>query len=381
MNQLPFTSINYGADTSFEGKKIIDSLLRGSLKGVGKFHRTSIFPCGIFQFSKYINGLPGTPNYKLFKKAVSSTVRRFYPNYFNLEWSVQTKGIALDRKIKQNVIDKISSLDYYNDLMDLFIKNPDWLPKLNLFITLNAKGKTYKIYNAEDMKKYWKLLVRKGSTYYFSADMDLTHQSPTELGATMGCRTYNGFDINFTEEYFKELLDTIILSKKLPKNYLYSAMQKDGRGNVAPNTIILPTIAMEAKDIAANNGKPLEEVFLEHLAETIDEAKDELLERFEWICKQPAECAKFTYFNNVIKGFKPEEGIRSALKHGTLAIGQIALAETLQILVGCDHTEPKGMELAHKIESLFASKCAEYKKTYSLNFGVYYTPRLYLGVA
>ena len=70
----------------------------------------------------------------------------------------------------------------------------------------------------------------------------------------------------------------------------------------------------------------------------------------------------------------PEEGIRSALKHGTLAIGQIALAETLQILIGCDHTTDKGMELAKRIEQLFKDRCAEFKEEYKLNFGVYYTP-------
>ena len=71
----------------------------------------------------------------------------------------------------------------------------------------------------------------------------------------------------------------------------------------------------------------------------------------------------------------PEEGIRSALKHGTLAIGQIGLAECLQILIGCDHTEEKGMELAKEIEQMFKSLCAEFKEEYKLNFGVYYTPK------
>ena len=73
-------------------------------------------------------------------------------------------------------------------------------------------------------------------------------------------------------------------------------------------------------------------------------------------------------------GYIPEEGIRSALKHGTLALGQLGLAEALQILVGCDHTEEKGMELAKKIEGLFKKRCAEFKEEYKLNFGVYYTP-------
>ena len=73
-------------------------------------------------------------------------------------------------------------------------------------------------------------------------------------------------------------------------------------------------------------------------------------------------------------GFVPEEGIRSALKHGTLALGQLGLAETLQILIGCDHTDPKGMELAKNIERLFKTRCAEFKEKYKLNFGVYFTP-------
>ena len=107
-----------------------------------------------------------------------------------------------------------------------------------------------------------------------------------------------------------------------------------------------------------------------------------LLERFEWICSQNPASAKFMYENGTMKGYIPEEGIRSALKHGTLALGQIGLAETLQILIGKDHTTEEGMELAKRIEQLFKNKCTEYKEKYKLNFGVYYTPKLLgLGVA
>jgi ribonucleoside-triphosphate reductase len=80
------------------------------------------------------------------------------------------------------------------------------------------------------------------------------------------------------------------------------------------------------------------------------------------------------YENGTMEGYIPEEGIRSALKHGTLAIGQIGLAETLQILIGTDHTTEEGMELAKRIEQLFKDRCAEFKEEYKLNFGVYYTP-------
>lgn len=114
--------------------------------------------------------------------------------------------------------------------------------------------------------------------------------------------------------------------------------------------------------------------FFYKLDQKIQEAKDMLIERFEWICSQDPASARFMYENNVMAGYIPEEGIRSALKHGTLAVGQIGLAETLQILIGQDHTSPEGMKLAKKIEQLFKDRCAEFKQQYKLNFGVYFTP-------
>ena len=114
--------------------------------------------------------------------------------------------------------------------------------------------------------------------------------------------------------------------------------------------------------------------FLYNLDQKINEARIQLMERFDWICSQDPKSAKFMYENNLMAGYIPEEGIRSALKHGTLAIGQIGLAETLQILIGKDHTTKEGMELAKKIEGLFKQRCAEFKEEYKLNFGVYYTP-------
>ena len=114
--------------------------------------------------------------------------------------------------------------------------------------------------------------------------------------------------------------------------------------------------------------------FMELLDKKIHEAKDMLIERFNWICSQNPASARFMYENGLMAGYVPEEGIRSALKHGTLALGQLGLAEALQILIGCDHTEEKGMALAKKIEGLFKKRCAEFKEEYKLNFGVYFTP-------
>lgn len=275
-NQLPFTSVNYGTCTKPEGRMIIKALLEVSIKGIGKLHKTSIFPCGIFQCMKGVNRKPGDPNYDLFKLALRSTAQRLYPNYANVDWS-------------------------------------------------GNEG-----YDRNDPKTYF---------------------------STMGCRTANGWDING----FGQL--------------------KDGRGNICPVTIILPTLAMEAKELANQwsvepnhaTESNIVESFMELLEEKIYEARDMLLERFQWICQQSSDSAKFMYENGVMEGYDGKN-IYSALKHGTLAVGQLGLAEALQILIGCDHTTEKGMRLAKEIEQLFKDKCSDFKEEYSLNFGVYYTP-------
>lgn len=172
------------------------------------------------------------------------------------------------------------------------------------------------------------------------------------------CRTANGYDINAEPWQNPQL--------------------KDGRGNICPVTIILPTLAMEAKEKEGN----IIDNFFELLNIKIAEARDMLVERFNYICNQSPESAKFMYENNTMFGYKPEEGIISALKHGTLAIGQLGLAECLQILIGHDQTAEEGITLAKRIEQLFSDKCKEYKEKYKLNFGVYYTPKIFgLGVA
>lgn len=273
-NQLPFTSINYGTCTLPEGRMVIEALLNASIKGIGKLHRTSIFPCGIFQMAKGINRAPGDPNYDMYQLALRSTAQRLYPNYANVDWS-------------------------------------------------GNEG-----YNKNNVKTYF---------------------------STMGCRTANGWDINGFEQL------------------------KDGRGNICPVTIILPTLAMEAKEYTIKNatGEDLEgqtvAKFMSILDQKLHEAKDMLIERFEWICSQSPESAKFMWENGTMAGYDGKD-IRSALKHGTLAVGLLGMAETLQILIGEDQTCDNGLELAKKICQLYKDRCDEFKHKYSLNFGVYFTP-------
>ena len=99
-------------------------------------------------------------------------------------------------------------------------------------------------------------------------------------------------------------------------------------------------------EVVKEDESHLVDKFINYLDKKIYEAKDQLIERFEYICSQPMESAKFMYENNTMAGYIPEEGIRSALKHGTLAIGQLGLAEALEILIGKNHLTTEGMELA-----------------------------------
>lgn len=86
-NQLPFSSINYGTCTLPEGRMVTKALLNASIEGTGSLHKTSIFPCGIFQCMKGINRKPEDPNYDLYQLALKSTAQRLYPNYANVDWS------------------------------------------------------------------------------------------------------------------------------------------------------------------------------------------------------------------------------------------------------------------------------------------------------
>lgn len=86
-SQLPFTSINFGRDTSPEGRMVTKSLLEASIDGIGKYHRTSIFPISIFQHKKGVNAKEGDPNYDLKKLAIKSLCHRIYPNWVNCDFT------------------------------------------------------------------------------------------------------------------------------------------------------------------------------------------------------------------------------------------------------------------------------------------------------
>ena len=421
-NQLPFTSINYGTCTLPEGRLVIQALLQGSIKGVGKFHKTAIFPCSIFQCMKGVNRKEGDPNYDLYKLALKSTSMRIYPNYVNVDWSVNegydkndprtytstmgchakdTPIVMADgtRKMVQDVKvgDILMGVSGQTRVVESLIRGNDKLFKVNqsraesyivneghVLSLIYIGEETYKDIEygmtvnitvhdfmnlSEDMKSNFNGYKEDGTLskititedevddfYGFELDGDRLYLMDDGT-VTHNCRTYNGKDINADEGQNPQI--------------------KDGRGNLAPVTVIMPTLAMEVKESLKGTEYTKDDItkaFMKLLDKKISESKDMLLERFEWMCKQSPASAKFMWENNTMLGYKEEEGIRSALKHGTLAIGQLGLAETLQILIGKNHVSEEGMALAKEIEGLFNKRAAEYKNKYKLNFGVYYTP-------
>ena len=134
MNQLPFSSINYGTCTLSEGQMIIESILKGCIAGTGPLGQTAIFPCWIFKCDKNINLYKGTPNYKLFKLAIKSTSKRFYPNYANNNWSVNEAAIKYDIDLKNRVLADIKEnhRDYFDRLVNVFKANIDLMHELRL---------------------------------------------------------------------------------------------------------------------------------------------------------------------------------------------------------------------------------------------------------
>lgn len=270
-SQVPFSSINFGTDTSPEGRLVTRWMLEASLAGIGKYNLTSIFPISIFKYKKGVNDKPGTPNYDLRQLAEKSLSHRIYPNIVNCDFS-------------QN---------------------------------------------------------------------EETPGDPDTECATMGCRTMMGRDRH---------------------GLGYS---KIGRGNVCPTTMNLPKIGIrhgiclgerEVADIAG---------FWQELDEVLALTETSLVDRFYHICAQPVQCAPFMYQNGTVADYKEAnfKGVYESMKHGTLAMGYIGIAEMCQALFGKDHSEdPKVHDFALSVVAHIYQWAKDASERHNLNFGCYATP-------
>ncbi len=272
--QVPFSSVNFGTDTSPEGRMVIKNFLLSTEKGLGN-GETPIFPVSIFKVKEGINYNKEDKNYDLFKLACRVSAKRLFPNFS-------------------------------------FIDAPHNLP------------------------------------YYKEGDYN------TEI-AYMGCRTR-------------------VISDVTDKNNQIVT----GRGNLSFTSINLPRIGIKHGICLKEREKPDMKGFFEDLGNMMDLVKDQLLERFEIQCSKRVYNFPFLLGQGIWNdGEKlgPTDRIRKLLKHGSLSIGFIGLAETLKALIGEHHGESEEAEkLGLKIIKFMRERCDQYAEEYNLNFSCFATP-------
>lgn len=270
-SQVPFTSINFGTDTTTEGRMIIAAMLNASIEGIGRFKMTSIFPISIFKYKKGINDKVGTPNYDMKQLAIKSLTKRIYPNFVNCDYS----GIPSDG-------------------------------------TFDGEA------------------------------------------ATMGCRTMLGQDRFSTHT------------------------GKSGRGNVSPMTMILPEYGLKHGIAKGERDKPDLEGFWNTLNEYLELTAQGLYDRFLWQSSQLAKSAPFMYENGIWKTDKPlspTDTVYEALKHGSIGLGYLGLAECLTALFGKHHGESiESFEFGLQVVKHIHEFCKEESERRNLNYGCYATP-------
>ena len=270
--QVPFSSINFGTDTSPEGRMVIKNYLLATEEGLGH-GETPIFPISIFKVKEGVNYNKKDPSYDLFRLACRVSAKRLFPNFSFIDSSFNKQ-------------------------------------------------------------------------FYVPGDYT------TEVGY-MGCRT--------------RVLANVCGPSVTP-----------GRGNLSFTSINLPRIGIKHGIALGERKKADMKAFYEELDETMDLVKGQLLQRFECQCSKSSANFKFLLGSHVwlnSEKLDRHSKIRTVLKHGTLSIGFIGLAETLIALMGEHHGESdKAQKLGLEIIKHMREKCDEYTKEYNLNFTCLATP-------
>lgn len=269
--QVPFSSVNYGTDTSSEARMVIRNLLKATYAGLGN-GETPIFPVQIFKVKEGINYNPGDPNYDLFKQAIKTSAKRLFPNF--------------------SFLDAPFNLQYYK------------------------KGD----YNTEV--------------------------------AYMGCRTR-------------------VMGNVFDKNREITC----GRGNLSFTSINLPRLALKSRD---ENGKADLKKFYSELDDIIELVFRQLLHRFKIQCTKRGRNYPFLMGQGVwidSDDIGPDDSVAEILKHGTLSMGFIGLAETLKVLTGKHHGESEeSQKLGLEIVSYMRKRMDEKSEQTGLNFTLLATP-------
>lgn len=272
-NQVVFSSINFGTDTSAEGRCIIREILHATYEGVGN-GSTAIFPISIMKLKDGVNKKPTDPNYDLYQLSLKVTAKRFFPNFLNLDTT--------------------------------FNKDDDW--------------------KADDPRRF-------------------EHEV-----ATMGCRT------------------------RVYENR-HGKKTSIARGNLSFTTMNLPGLALSVMDIEDKDQRV--KAFFGKLEELIGITGRQLIDRYKFQCEAMA-----SQFPLLMGGMwldsdklKPTDKVAPVLKHGTLGVGFIGLAECLIALIGKHHGESdEAQQLGLEIVRFIKKNVDELSDKYGLNFSVLATP-------
>lgn len=176
--------------------------------------------------------------------------------------------------------------------------------------------------------------------------------NPDTFGSTMGCRTLVGYD-------------------RHGLGYI-----RQGRGNNVPNTIILPKLGIEYGICLGKREKADLDGFWSAFEDALRICEKGLLERYEIIKKQSPKSAPFMYQNNTIKDAREcDETVENAVKHNTLAMGYIGIAEMCQALFGKNHTQDEDVHaFALSVVKRINEYALEASERNNLNFSCYATP-------
>ena len=292
-NQVPFSSLNFGLDTSNCGRMISKNLIKSQYEGLGD-GLTAIFPILIFKLMKGYTKNPEDPNYDLYLDSIKCLARRFYPNFVRVDSSFNKPYIRYSEK----------ELDVSEKTVSVKVRGK------NTAETISTEDRTFEtpIYEYDvGVGDYWEI------TGFENGKMKIRRLIENSTVSTMGCRTRVLGNINGVE-------------------------QTTGRGNFAFHTINLPRLAIEAH-IEAKDPEARKQIFFKKLADMLEDAKNSLLDRFALISNKTYENFPFTmqqglYLTSDDEPHAVTDKIANVLKQASLSIGYVGLAETMLLLTG-----------------------------------------------
>lgn len=336
-NQVPFSSINFGMDTSNCGRMVSRNLMRAQYEGMGD-GLTPIFPILIFKLMKGYTKNETDPNYDLYLQAINCLARRFYPNFVRVDSSFNlpyVKYNTMEREVGKDEFLKVRGTENVFRVGDLTVNGKELAP--------------YAYEYDVGVGDYWEVVGIAGKK------ISLRKIIPNTTISTMGCRTRVIGNINGPE-------------------------QTTARGNFAFHTINLPRLAIEAH-IEAKDTERRKELFFEKLDGMLEDVKGSLLDRFKFICSTktyenyPFTMQQGLYLTADDKEHDIHDSIAEVMKQSTLSIGYIGIAEVVTLITGktygVDHDVD---EFALSIVKRIREYCDSVQKETHLNWSCFATP-------